>query len=369
MADTVVDTVADTVSDNRSGRNMGIELLRAVSMYMVVLMHLLSPILPAEDSFSGVFELTWLLECACYCAVNCYALISGFVAAGRSVTPGKAVLLWLRVAFYSVIFMSLSRVISVPVNPEPVLWGLFPIISGEYWYMTAYFGLMLLMPVLEAGIKRMSVRSMGLICVGVLAVSVTVTYFAPEGKALNVSTIFSLFGGYSVVWLAVLYLAGACLRRSGLLKRVKKWQLALIAVIMALLTWLSRMRGDMRAVSYTSPTVLLEGAALTLLFAKLRIDGRASKRLVSAAARASLGVYLIHINPWLYRAFVSKLSVSFPNFGGAVCIALVLLAGAAVYVVCACIELGRIRLFALLRVQKLAGVVDGLVKRLPGEEK
>ena len=52
-----------------TGRNMGIELLRIVSMLMVVLLHMLMPILSRTRTGGGVFELTWLLECACYCAV------------------------------------------------------------------------------------------------------------------------------------------------------------------------------------------------------------------------------------------------------------------------------------------------------------
>ena len=51
-------------------RNYGIDALRIVSMFMIVILHTLGHggILSSVSIFSGK-----------YCAVNCYALISGYV--------------------------------------------------------------------------------------------------------------------------------------------------------------------------------------------------------------------------------------------------------------------------------------------------
>lgn len=361
--------MTDTRERTKTARNAGVELLRIAAMFMVVLLHMTSPILSWSDSPSSVFELTWLLESACFCAVNCYGLISGYVGAGKSVSVGRAAALWLRVEFYSVGLTLLGLAIRSPVSGDPLLWALLPITSGEYWYMSAYFGAMLLMPLLEAGVRNLSVRSLGLLSLGILVLSVSVTYFAPESSGFSIAGVFSLAEGYSVVWLALLYVLGAFLRRSELLKKVKKWQAAALYLAALALTWSGALREDWRTVSYTSPTVLLEGAALMLFFSKLELRSGFARRAVGTAAPAALGVYLIHIHPWLYRAVTSRLTVSFPDKGGVLCVTLVVLTGAAVYLACTAVELVRLKLFELLRVNKLAAAMDRLIDRLPGGEK
>ena len=65
-------------------RNYGIDLLRIVAMYMIVLYHclLLGGVITKATQIgigSINYDISWLLDTLCYCAVNCYALISGYV--------------------------------------------------------------------------------------------------------------------------------------------------------------------------------------------------------------------------------------------------------------------------------------------------
>ncbi len=344
-------------------RNMGIELFRIVAMYMVVVLHMLLPILGQMERGTGTYELSWLAECAAYCAVNCFGLISGYVGAGRSVSVGKAAGLWLQTAFYSLGFTLLGLAIRSDVAGDPLLWAAFPLISGQYWYMTAYFGVMLLMPLLEAGVLVLPLRVQRLTALGVLALSVTGTFFTPQTASMSLNRIFALGGGYSVIWLALLYVVGGYLRRSELLRKLKKRWAALVYFLCLAVTWTGVLRDDRRWLSYTSPTVLLEGAALVLLFSKLELRARPLRRAVEVMAPAALGVYLIHISPWLYRAVTSRLTLTFPAYGGVLCVTLVLLTALGVYLASTALELVRIRLFKLLRVPRLTAAIDRLVRR------
>ena len=63
-------------------RNLGVDLLRSLSMLMVVVLHVLGQggilaALEAAPARGGSFALCWLLELACSCAVDCFGLISG----------------------------------------------------------------------------------------------------------------------------------------------------------------------------------------------------------------------------------------------------------------------------------------------------
>ena len=86
-------------------RNYGIDFLRCFSMFMVVMLHILGHggILNNATSGSLNYGVAWLLETMAYCAVNCYALISGFVGTKAKYRYTNIVMLWLQVVFYTII--------------------------------------------------------------------------------------------------------------------------------------------------------------------------------------------------------------------------------------------------------------------------
>ncbi|MBQ4600628.1 MAG: hypothetical protein IJB17_03245 [Oscillospiraceae bacterium] len=75
MTKTNLDTVV------RHDRHYGIDLLRVVAMYMVVVLHVIGKggVASAVQEPGLSFGALWFLEVGAYCAVNCYALISGYV--------------------------------------------------------------------------------------------------------------------------------------------------------------------------------------------------------------------------------------------------------------------------------------------------
>lgn len=77
--------ISHNLIDRNSGRNYGIDLLRIVAMMMIPLLHVLGHggILGTLTPLETHYEIAWFLEIACYCAVNVYALISGYVGYGR----------------------------------------------------------------------------------------------------------------------------------------------------------------------------------------------------------------------------------------------------------------------------------------------
>lgn len=333
-------------------RNLGIDLLRMAAMYLVVVLHLLMKILPEANSPGLFFELSWLMETVAFASVDCYALISGYVGAGRRVSLGRAAVLWLQVAFYSMGVAALSELIAPGSAGEEAKLALTPILTGRYWYVSAYFCLMLFLPVLEAGINSVSTRTLGGVALGLTALCFPVVFME---KVQN--SIFGFGSGYNAIWLAVLYIIGAYLRRSALLKRLKMWQMVTVYILCVGITWLNKLRGSWRYLNYVSPTVLLAAVMLVLIFSRLKLPSWAGKT-VKVMSPAALGVYLIHINPIIYNAFTVKLSLGFPEYSAPVFVLLVAVTALAVYLVCTGIELVRIRLFALLRIPRLSPLID-----------
>lgn len=86
------------------GRNYGVDLLKITCMIMVAIIHVMGHggILFNATMFTMQYSLLWVLESIVYCAVNCYALITGYLYYGRSFKYSNILRLYFQVAFYGV---------------------------------------------------------------------------------------------------------------------------------------------------------------------------------------------------------------------------------------------------------------------------
>ena len=76
----------ENISENiHRERNYGLDLFRFISMLMIVGLHVIGNggILDNAQPLTIRGEAVWLLEIACYCSVNCFALASGYVGVKR----------------------------------------------------------------------------------------------------------------------------------------------------------------------------------------------------------------------------------------------------------------------------------------------
>ena len=93
----------DTMVVMTNERNYGIDLLRIVSMIMIPVLHILGQgaILDCAIPFSTNYNVSWLMETACYCAVNVYGIISGYVGYGKKHSISRFLELYMQVLFYT----------------------------------------------------------------------------------------------------------------------------------------------------------------------------------------------------------------------------------------------------------------------------
>lgn len=102
-------------------RNYGIELLRILSMTMIVILHTLrwGGIMDHIAPGSLGEHLGYILETATFCCVNCFAMISGYVMCHSKNRFSRLLLLWLQVMFYSLGFLAVACL----VFPEWIHFG------------------------------------------------------------------------------------------------------------------------------------------------------------------------------------------------------------------------------------------------------
>ena len=338
-------------------RNYGIDLFRCVSMLMVVILHTLNRggALMATEAGSAEDIVGWFLEAAMYGAVNSYALVSGYVSWNRRWKPSRIVSVWVQVLFYTVgaaaIFIPLGL---WEATDEALQYSFMPIFSGHYWYITAYIATMVFAPFLNAGIAAVNGRE------GASFAVICAVLFMILPRATNMSP-FGLSGGYSVLWLMVCYVFGGLISRFEVGKNIPKWVLFIVYILMTVTAWVCKLRGSAIFMSYISPTMFIGSAALCIMFAKFDIKNRAAVGVIKLFAPAALGVYIIHVNYFIWRLYIHDYAVGFAGGGVIRFTALVIGAAFALYLALSVIEIIRQQLFRLLLINKVISLVDRAV--------
>ena len=340
--------------DPTKERSYGLDLLRIVSMLLVVVLHLLGVggVLEVAVAGSWRYLAAWGLEASALCAVNCYGLLSGYVGYGSRHPIHRLRATWVQVAFWcALLTWGVGYYFEGSLSFPQILFPLLPVLTGQHWYFTAYFGLYFLMPYLDGmltGLDRVETKRLVLI----LMVLFTALPLFAKGD------LFATKVGYSLIWLTVLYLLGACVKKLGPGCR-PGWQYLLAYLSCALLALIGKLGGGIlpavlpfgnwgdRLLAYTSPFILGSALALLLLFRQWEIRRMTVRKLITFFAPLSFGVYIIHTNGMLWK----HLLVGHMGWMAALPAPLLPLAvlgvAVAVFLSCALLDWLRLRLFTL----------------------
>lgn len=332
----------------------GIDVLKIVSILMVSVLHILGQggILSAASGIQS--QVVWAMEAACYCAVNSFAIASGYVQSTRS-APNlrRIVTLWLQVVCLTcgitLVFKLLGQAVFDPLTIRKCL---LPVLSGDYWYFTAYFVLCFFIPLLNRACAALSNRELrqltavifGLACAG----RITGFWGAMDFYRLN--------GGYSVFWLLLLYLIGAWLRRdSAVLHRIPGWGIALIYVGAVGVARLEHLADTgLHLLRYDSPAILLSAAALVALFSRLTVSSSRLRNGLRQLSALCFGAYIVQCHwlvwDWLKGRF-SGLATLSPLVG----LTAVLATALGLFTVCATVDFLRKACFSLVLRFRLSG--------------
>lgn len=350
-----------SLSNFETKRNYGIDLLRLLSMFMVVVLHVLGRggILDSVTSLTFRGELFWALEITCYCAVNVFAIISGYVGFKAKHKGSKLINLCLQVAFYAIIITVVEVAVLLTtgsgiISVKTIVLHLFPSLRSM-WYFSAYFCLFFFMPILNSIIENVSNKILQRCAIFVFLVFCCVTQLTTNVAGLD--------GGYSVLWLAILYLLGAYMAKYKTLSETKLWKDFLGFVVCVVATIISRIViGHLKVskinllVSYTSPTVVLSAVFLVSMFSKIKTRALSIK-VISFLSPMAFGVYIIHCHPYLF-GYMTNAFIWIANLPLYYALFVVLLVALVIFIVCLIIDYIRCLLFKLCRVNKLSNSIE-----------
>ena len=296
-------------------RNHGLDIFRLLCMVMITVLHVNNQHFGLlGNDLSGRFVCGYFIEYLCFCGVNGFAMLSGFLMCGRECTYDrrwfeKTVSLWLQLVLWGL----LIYLAGIIVNAEnfsgiAIQKYLLPATSGTWWYMSAYFGLLMLLPPISAGIDRMDGKGSAK-CSLVLFVffSVMTTFDQREGY-------LGIGEGYSTLWLIVCFFFGAMLRKN--IQYITKMRYSLMsasaaAIVSVIFPFVFHIAGTFyhwRNVSmffrYTSPFCVLEAAALLVICSRIEIRRPMMEKMIGLLSANALGIYLFQNHPLIWDKIV-----------------------------------------------------------------
>lgn len=288
-------------------RESNLEALRIVSMMMVVLVHIDGASLGLPSIKGDLQALTsrdvWRLvvESITIIGVNCFTLISGYFGIKLRL---KGVLSFLfQCVFYSVLIASLAPwLLGIEFSWKE--WGESWLVLShtDLWYVPAYFCLMLLSPLLNAGVDKLSRREFAWILGIFLLFNIWSGWW--WGGSFNPT-------GYTVMQLILMYLIGRFIRRNieiggkeitdGEDLRLKPQHSVVGYVAATGLIFMSSLYLEpVKAFAYNSPMVILASVSFFILFLSFRFHSW----WVNYIARSAFAVYLIHKAPEIWGNFM-----------------------------------------------------------------
>ena len=333
-------------------RSSNLELLRILCMLMIVMGHLCQGVIGGANYDIDQASLKILQFCSAngQMAANCFFLITGyFMNRKNKINLSTVGRLICTAVFYSyllgLIFLLVdSSFVKETCSISDYLEIIFPVSCNQWWFISAYIGLYLIIPYLNRMIENNSEAEFSrLILILMVMMSVLPTLLMSGTWMSNFS------------WAITLYLAGAYINRYPMkINRIRTGWLAVITVSgMVLLgssvvllnmypSILRKVGSDLHFRAMNQFPCLITSLSLFIWSTRWKIQCPT----VNLCAKVTLGVYLIHMNILMKQVIWKQLAAlkilfSKPGFT----LFTILIVPILVYSVCAIIDFARNKIF------------------------
>lgn len=351
-------------------RNTNLDLLRIISMMMVVLGHFFThggvingALVPWTDN--------WLLGnviyTGCLVAVDCFVLLSGYFQCTSKFKLKRLVSVWVQVAFWSVMLYVIMAAVNGTFSVTALVKSGLVVTLKQYWFVTAYLLMYAVSPFLNCAIRAMS-RKMHLMCCTVL-----LGLFSALHNVVYISDFANILGGSSFLWFCVLYVVAAYIRLHVPVQEKYRSRGFAVYAVCALLIALERFAAYyitpmifgqvmLDSLFYANNSILNTAAAIALFMAMraVKVERPGVPRMIGFFAPLAFGVYLIHDHPNV-RAMLWPILKPHAFAHSVWMLPYALLCVSGIFTVCCLIEWLRRWLF---RVCGINGLLDGLCDRV-----
>lgn len=293
--------ITGTVNNKNTNRNTSIELLRIIAMLMVISLHAINNALLFRDANLSMYNTALLrfIDTISQVANGTFLIISGYYMIEKKTNIKKIFCLWGKVLFYSILMYVVCKFI---FGMRTFAYESFlPILTGQYWFISAYIALYLISPILNILANKLTQKQYKyLIVIMVILLGV-------------VNVIFNRAGILSGAMLQVmmLYFIGGYIRKFIQPKKKQFYfvKYVLLAVIFTLIFITLSVLANIIPTLYTSIIYFLSAfreftciiiVAMTvfifLKFLTIKINSKTVNKIITLVAPSVFSIYIIHIN-------------------------------------------------------------------------
>lgn len=342
----------------KSERVIGIDVSKITAMLMICALHYVGHggIINNDDSIISTGG--YLVKSFSIVGVNLYMLATGYLMYTRAFKVNRVVKIWSETLFYSVLLGIFMSIISSQWGVAQILKSFFPVMTIEYWYVTAYIILLFFIPALNQMVTALSKKqAYGLLLLITLLFSVWKSIFPNNGLLET-----GYLQGYGIVWMMCMYIFGAIMKKYPIdFLGGRKNVLILVYIFCTILIFTSNivcrkygiMDNGNKIFDYNHIFILCGSMVLFLFFLQIKVKRKQVSSVISKISMHTLAVYLIQeqikvksvlwsaLTEWTIRdSYISTLLAS-------------LIAILAFFIVCILIDVLRKKIFDCLLIDKL----------------
>lgn len=345
-----------------SNVNYGINFLRIISIIMITVLHILGEggILKNAEPLSWNYELAYLMETASYGAANCFALISGYINYDIKFKYSRVIRLYMQVLFYTISVTTIAGILEPSyIGIKDIIKAFFPFAYMDvYWYFSAYFCMFFFIPYLNRVMENCTKRSATILIISIFL-------FFSVVPTITMSEFGNTERGYSALWLALLYLVGAYIKKYDLMGRISVQKKFVGYLVCVALTWLWQLNAGLLGnglkdksayenflLSYISPTIVLSSIFLLTIFSEVKF-GPQFKKWIQFFAPLSFGVYLFQEEPMLRRHLLTDAFIFLLDYNPFLMVVFIIGIALGIWMVGATIDYIRKQIFIILRISAM----------------
>jgi len=359
-------------------RNPGIDLLRIVSMYGIIISHTL--VHGGGYRKYSKYKKLLLFEAIFGWHINGFGLISGIVGY-KKYKYSNLLYLWICVSFYStIIYLYYKKYKPITVINDKLLYEFFPVIYNKYWYFTKYFGMYLFLPIINKGIEYLTKSELKILVLSLYGIIIWRYY-----KNIIVD-VFCIRSGNSVIWFVILYITGGFIGKYNIIYNgIKKFTICLIYLIIFVSTtlisyYLPRYNLYDIKINYIKRIIILikcfvdkkydsipkifQSISITLFLIQIKYNKYITK-IISFFGPLTFGIYLIHDNNLVRKNLISTLYSNLSNnLSLNSIIKYTFIQVSKIFIICSIIDYMRNIIFIILRIRTICIFLENITYKI-----
>jgi len=358
--------IQQLIEKNSISRNYGIDLLKIISMINIINLHINNhtaqlKLNPKNPKYKSVY----LLHTFSFFPVNTFGFISGIIGY-KKYKFVNIIYLWFEYLFYSVI-LSLFLYYKSIANFKSIILSFFPLGIVRHWYANAYILMYLFLPFITISINLLDKK---------LFFKIIICYFLIYSVyhtiiQLNINnTNFDFIsGGYSSLWLLILYIVGGYLGKfviNCFSFSIFNILFILIYFIISFITFECTINDKIKnkftnraLLKYFSPTIVIQALSLIFFFSNLKITNKYLIKLILFLNPLNFNVTLIHARAFYFKIpiinkfykFIKSMDskyLFFKIYGSSILI----------YFICAFIDYFRYIIFKIFKIRNICNLIE-----------